>query len=65
MGIEMSVSIGAIATGAAPDDRNVTEQEMAPYVWTMLGLCNVESGTAREPVSGNVFRRDLAAAATV
>jgi hypothetical protein len=27
---------------------DMTEQEMAPYVWTMLGLCNTESGTARE-----------------
>lgn len=25
-----------------------TQEEIAPYVWTMLGLCNVESGTARE-----------------
>ena len=44
----MSVSIGVIATVLHLTIGNVTEQEMAPYVWTMLGLCNVESGTARE-----------------
>ena len=44
----MSVSIGVVATVLHLTIGNITEQEMAPYVWEMLGLCKAESGTARE-----------------
>ena len=61
-GSTMSVSIGVVATVLHLTIGNVTEQEMAPYVWEMLGLCKAESGTARESCEWSRYHAALSGA---